>query len=183
MSQASDCRPIPELFRHCPACGAPASEPAIGDRFVCVACDFCYHFNAATSVGALLRRADGHVLFLKRGREPAKGKLCFPGGFVDPGEGAEEALRREIREEVGLEVHQLHYFASFANKYCFRHVEYDTTDLFFTADLPSHQPIVPHEREVASTLFLSPSDQALPDQLAYPSLRQALQAYRNIQAV
>ena len=37
----------------------------------------------------------------RRGEEPAKGTLDFIGGFVDPGEGFEEAIVREIEEETG----------------------------------------------------------------------------------
>ncbi|MBO6902297.1 MAG: NUDIX domain-containing protein [Rhizobiaceae bacterium] len=47
--------------------------------------------------------ADGKVLLVLRGRAPAKGRYAFPGGRVEPGEGLDVAMRRELKEETGLE--------------------------------------------------------------------------------
>ena len=46
---------------------------------------------------------DKRVLLIERGREPFKGKLAFPGGFVEKGEDPEKAVLRELAEECGLE--------------------------------------------------------------------------------
>lgn len=45
----------------------------------------------------------GSVLLVKRGREPSKGQFAFPGGRVEPGETLEQAARRELMEETGLQ--------------------------------------------------------------------------------
>lgn len=55
------------------------------------------------AVGALVVK-DGLVLLAKRGKEPNLGKWSLPGGAVKLGEGLKEAVKREIREECGLEV-------------------------------------------------------------------------------
>jgi ADP-ribose pyrophosphatase YjhB (NUDIX family) len=55
------------------------------------------------AVGAMIARGD-RVLLVRRGREPAKGIWTVPGGGVELGETVEEAVRREIREETGLEI-------------------------------------------------------------------------------
>ena len=55
------------------------------------------------SVEALIS-IDDALLFLKRNNEPAKGKWWFPGGRIRKGESLEEALKREIKEETGLEL-------------------------------------------------------------------------------
>jgi mutator protein MutT len=54
-------------------------------------------------VGAVVVR-DGHVLLERRGQPPAQGSWSLPGGLVDGGERLEEAVRREVREECGIEV-------------------------------------------------------------------------------
>jgi 8-oxo-dGTP diphosphatase len=47
---------------------------------------------------------DGRALIVKRAHEPRKGEWSLPGGTVELGETLVEALRRELREETGLEV-------------------------------------------------------------------------------
>ncbi len=44
------------------------------------------------------------ILLIERGKEPMKGYWSLPGGLVEVGEALETALRREIREETGLEI-------------------------------------------------------------------------------
>jgi mutator protein MutT len=54
-------------------------------------------------VGAIVTR-DGHLLMVKRGKDPGRGLWSIPGGHVEPGEYLTEALTREVREETALEV-------------------------------------------------------------------------------
>lgn len=54
-------------------------------------------------VAVILR--DDHFLVIRRSQAvTAPGKLCFPGGGIEPGEGEEEALVREMLEELALPV-------------------------------------------------------------------------------
>ncbi len=54
--------------------------------------------------GAVVRDEAGRILLVLRGREPSRGLWSLPGGRLEPGETAEAALVREVREETGLEV-------------------------------------------------------------------------------
>jgi 8-oxo-dGTP diphosphatase len=58
-----------------------------------------------TSVVACIIDAQARVLLTRRCIEPFCGQWVMPGGKVDHGEPLLEALHREVREEVGIEVH------------------------------------------------------------------------------
>jgi len=58
-----------------------------------------------TAVVAVVKNHNGHVLLTKRAIPPYLGKWVMPGGKIDLGEPITAALKREVREEVGLEVH------------------------------------------------------------------------------
>ncbi|MDH7600989.1 MAG: NUDIX hydrolase [Armatimonadota bacterium] len=51
---------------------------------------------------------DGQILLVKRGAEPNKGLWSLPGGAIELGETASDALVREVMEETGLKVEPLH---------------------------------------------------------------------------
>ena len=55
------------------------------------------------AVGAIAIR-DGALLLIRRGHAPSRGRWSLPGGRVEPGETAEQALVREVAEETGLVV-------------------------------------------------------------------------------
>lgn len=122
-----------KVFRFCPRCGSPDFVPA-GDRsFICACCSFNYYINSAAAVAALIFNEEGKLLLTRRAVEPDIGKLDLPGGFIDPGETAEDALRRELREELGLEVKSLRYLISKPNEYLFSGISVFTTDFAFLA--------------------------------------------------
>ncbi|MEM1564298.1 MAG: NUDIX hydrolase [Candidatus Bathyarchaeia archaeon] len=62
-----------------------------------------YPSQPVVGVGAIII-CDGKILLEKRRGEPAKGKWSVPGGLVELGETAEEAVVREVKEETGLDV-------------------------------------------------------------------------------
>jgi 8-oxo-dGTP diphosphatase len=57
-------------------------------------------------VGALIYEG-GRILMAQRGKPPLEGLWSLPGGLVETGESLEDAVRREVREETGLEVRPL----------------------------------------------------------------------------
>ena len=117
------------------------------------------------------------MLFIRRAREPAKGLLAPPGGFVDSGERAEEAICREVREEVGLEITSPQFLGSFPNSYPYLGVTYPVLDFFFTAD--AIKPAAAQALDdVDSFCWRDPISEITPEELAFPSMRAALQLLR-----
>ena len=124
-------------FHFCTRCGAASVRVESQLCHRCAGCGFGHYLNPIAGVAALLTDAAGRLLLLRRAHEPGRGRLGLPGGFVDIGESAEQALRREIREEVGLEVPALSYFLSRPNEYPYQGLITPVLDLFYTGRLDS----------------------------------------------
>ena len=120
-----------QSFRACPRCGVQKAGSMKERFFHCEKCDFYFYFNPAAAVAGIITDIDGRVLLLRRANDPARGKLGLPGGFVDFNESAEDALRRETREEVNVRLSNIQFLCSFPNRYVFRGLTYQTVDLFF----------------------------------------------------
>jgi NAD+ diphosphatase len=96
--------------RYCGRCGTP-TEPAPGERAMrCPSCGLLAFPRLAPAVIVLVSR--GEEALLARGRLFPIAMYSCLAGFVEPGETLEQAVRREVREEVGIELDELHYQAS-----------------------------------------------------------------------
>jgi NAD+ diphosphatase len=119
------------VFKYCPRCGSGNFAPETVKSLSCSSCGFQYFINVASAVAGLIYDEQGRLLMTYRSNEPAKGKLDLPGGFVDHGEDAKTALKREIREELNLEAVTMDYWDSFPNEYLYGDLTYLTLDLVF----------------------------------------------------
>lgn len=164
-----------KLFQFCPNCGERRSDAPGACPFHCESCDFVYYFNPAIAAAAFVIGPDGRALFIRRAKEPAKGKLAIPGGFVDIGETAEEALHREIREEVNLDPVSTEYLGSYPNEYHYRGVTYPVLDFFFVVHVIATQRAAALD-DVESLSWLEPTE-VNPEEIAFESIRGALRLY------
>ena len=160
-----------KTFNYCPSCGSRDIEFDNVKMLSCKACSFVYFQNVAAAAGAMLEYEDKIVL-VKRNREPAKGKLDLPGGFIDPKESVEDGLRREIREELRIELGKLIYVGSYPNVYKYKDVLYNTCDLFFYCKinaLPAHFD----NSEIEELVLVDPAEFPVED-IAFESTKAAL---------
>ena len=98
----------------CPRCAAGLEREE--GRARCPACGSVYYANSAPTVEGLLER-DGKVLLTKRAVEPRRGYWDLPGGFLEEGEEPLAGLRREFREETGLEVEPVEWLGTHLEPY------------------------------------------------------------------
>ena len=95
---------------YCGRCGT-ATETASGELArVCPACG-ALHFPRITPAVIMLVEREGRVL-LARNRNFRGPFYSVLAGFVEPGETLEDAVAREVREEVGIDVDEIRYFGS-----------------------------------------------------------------------
>ena len=145
-----------ELFKYCPNCGSQNHTFKNTHLFECKDCDFVYYHNMAAAVMVIIE-SDGKFLFTVRNNEPAKGKLDFPGGFVDPGETAAEAVIRELKEELNLDLKEedLEMIDSEANDYEYKNIPYRTLDIIFKTKLPKDTELTIEDSEIQEFMWLS----------------------------
>lgn len=168
-------KPVSKVWTFCPKCGSKARKRG-ANPFRCFECEYTHFFSPCTAVGAITEDLQGRVLLLVRGKDPGKGMFGLPGGFVDPGETAEEAMVREVREETQLKVVSHRYLVSYPNHYAFRGAIIPVTDLFFVATVRSFDNMAVQQGEIDAWHFCHPTAKEL-KQMAFESNRKALQFF------
>lgn len=96
--------------QYCGQCGNP-TLPRIGmfER-VCSSCSLSFFPRISPSI--IVRITKGDEILMARSPHFAPGVYALIAGFVEVGENIEEAIHREVREEVGIEIKNLSYFGS-----------------------------------------------------------------------
>lgn len=90
-------------FHFCASCGSGLDPPDEEGGARCASCRRIWYRNAAPTAGAAIVAGD-RVLVTVRGRVPKKGQIDVPGGFLRPPEDPIAGLRREVAEELGVEI-------------------------------------------------------------------------------
>jgi NAD+ diphosphatase len=97
---------------HCGVCGAPTKPRLAGHVLKCTSSECGAEFFPRLDPAVIVLVSDGDYALL--GRQPSwpKGRYSALAGFVEPGESLEDAVIREVREESGVGVGAVSYFAS-----------------------------------------------------------------------
>ncbi|HEX4885028.1 MAG TPA: NAD(+) diphosphatase [Casimicrobiaceae bacterium] len=96
--------------RFCGRCGTATRDKAGERAKECPACGYVVYPRVSPAMMALVTR--GRDILLARAHRFPPGMFSALAGFVEPGETIEDCIAREVREEVGLDVGRLTYFAS-----------------------------------------------------------------------
>lgn len=160
---------LKQWFQFCPHCKTKL-EAGSTHYLLCPRCDFEYYLNPAPAVAVLIEK-DSKLLFAKRATEPKKGYWDTPGGFVDPGETAEECVLREVKEETTLEIEIITLLGTRDDLYDLE----PTINLIYLAQVKSGTPQA-HD-DVSQLQWFSP-DAILKEKLAFTNTRLAVKLYQ-----
>ncbi len=162
-----------EKFRFCPVCG---SSRFVENNFKskrCGECGFVYYANPCSATAAFIVNDRHELLVVRRAKEPAKGTLDLPGGFCDMGETVEEGMRREIKEETGLEVTDIRYLFSSPNVYMYSGMGVHTLDMDFLVPVHGPLPAVKADDDAAEARWI-PVSEVNPADFGLTSIRNAV---------
>ncbi len=176
-------------FQFCPKCGTgyrPADFQPVTTSFCCASCGFEFFQNSSPAATAVVasRVRPSEIVLLTRTTSPGKGLLGLPGGFLKYHESPYEGVRREVSEEILIDIDVECLLDSYLVDYRFRGAIVSVVELVFLS-----QPIEADMRAIRSSeasavgyydvrdILQSPST------LAFPEQQQALRRYRDYAAL
>lgn len=160
-----------KTFTFCPMCGTPyQSDQAKLFNKTCQQCGYIYHENQRVSTGAVIIH-DQQMLFVVRGKEPQKGLLDIPGGFVEPDEHPEQGMLRELEEELHVSGKIIKLLGIYGpNPYEYMGKMSYTADCFYQVEVTNarFQP----DDDVAAIRWIPLSTLPTDEEIAFASLRK-----------
>jgi NAD+ diphosphatase len=133
----------------CGVCATPMA-PLAGERcFKCPACGFSAYPRISPAMMVLIQRGN-EILLARHSRLPTS-RFTALAGFLEAGESIEEAIHREVREEVGLAVKDLKYFTS--QSWPFPH----SLMIAFTAQYAGGDIVIDND-EISAARWFGPED-------------------------
>lgn len=166
-----------KILKFCPNCGKESLNWDGEKKWSCPNCNFNLYNNVAGAVAVVIRCGD-EIYLTRRNQEPKKGKLDLAGGFVDPKESAENTCKRELFEELRLEIDvaNLKYLTSLPNVYQYKEIDYNTIDLFYEYNVSEKFEVNLELSEISETQWI-PISEINVDDIAFDSQKIFFEDY------
>lgn len=165
-------------FCFCPKCGSSHFEEHNEKSKACRDCGFVYYFNPSSATVAFILNERNELLVCRRAKDPKKGTLDLPGGFIDMFETAEEGVIREVMEETSLKVDKATYLFTLPNIYIYSGFPVHTLDMFFLCEVKETSVFEAND-DVADSFFL-PLDRINPDEFGLDSVREGVIRFKSL---
>jgi ADP-ribose pyrophosphatase YjhB (NUDIX family) len=163
-----------EGWKLCPRCGAELGGDTA--RLSCDACGLIVYASSKPTAGALCID-EGRVLLARRAHPPFEGFWDIPGGFLDEGEDPLDGLRRELKEETGLDVEPERFLGVWIDRYGGDSTAESTLNLYWTARVVSGEA-APAD-DVSELRWFGRDELPGATELAFENVPLVLAAWRN----
>lgn len=166
-----------KLLKFCPSCGEESLHWDNEKKWSCPKCNFTLYNNVAGAVAVVISYGE-EIYLTRRNQEPKKGKLDLAGGFVDPKESAEETCKRELFEELKINIDQnkLKYLKSLPNVYQYKEIDYNTIDLFYEYNVSEKFEVDIELSEISEAVWIPIKEINLED-IAFDSQKKFFEHY------
>lgn len=161
-------------WRFCPRCAGDLEHRDGSVR--CARCGFVGYANSAPTASALVEDGQGRVLLSLRAVEPYAGRWDLPGGYLAEHEHPLDGLRRELREEAGVEIEPVELLGIWMDWYGDGPDANATLNLYWTARITAGMPRPADD--VAELRWFPPDELPRPDEIAFPNTVEVLAAWR-----
>ena len=161
-------------WRSCPRCRSDL-ERADG-RVGCPECGFVAYANPAPTACAICLDGGGRVLLGRRADEPYRGRWDILGGFLEEDEHPLDCLRRELREETGLDVEPGEFVGAWMDRYGPDEDEPVTLNLYWTARVAGGEAKAADD--VSELRWFALDELPGPEELAFRTVVDVLAAFR-----
>ena len=158
-------------WKFCPRCAGPLA--AVANAVECHACGLTVYAKPAPAICALVVDEEGRVLLGRRAHEPAAGRWDVLGGFMHEDEQPLDTLRREIREETGLEVEPVDFVAAVTDRY--GEGGHYTLNLCWTARVVGGEEEA--SDDVSALRWFAPDELPPREELAFPNSAELLEIW------
>jgi NAD+ diphosphatase len=146
-------------------------------RQACGVCGESTYLSPKPAACGVVVDAQGRALLGRRAGSPRPGLWDVLGGFLEPGESPEDGLRRELREELGVECTVGRYLGGFADTYGEEGEDGDATlNLAFECRIVEGEPRPADD--VAELGWFAPAELPAPDRFAFRNSVEILDAWR-----
>lgn len=175
-----------QLINYCPRCGTEYQENSFNPDELfhkCHKCNFKLHHNSSPAAEAIIPHIDSptKILISTRNIEPEKDKLDLIGGFSNYHENPKETVKREIEEEIGLNLEMQKLLFAKVSEYNYQNAMNSVLNIVFLSEPISEIPTNYDKNEIQSLDFYDLEEiLEKPEEFAFQHQIESLKAYLDL---
>lgn len=162
-----------KAYKFCPRCGSSLKAKADNLLF-CSNCHFKFYINPVPCNGVIIENEKQEILLVRRAVAPKKGFWDLPGGFININEDLEQSVKREIKEELAVEIEVEKILNVYYDHYSYQKISFPTLGIVAIAQIVGGKLSAADDVKT----FKYFKEKEIPYQkIAFESIKQALRDY------